>query len=70
MCGTGSSSSARRLRPEKLKASLGGTFESIGRALAIDCRDNTTNTWNHPHLQHNAAELERLRNQVRGILFN
>jgi hypothetical protein len=55
--------------PQKLRSSIGRDLESIGRGLADDCRNDTNATWNHPLLQHNAAELDRLRNQVRPILF-
>lgn len=54
--------------PEDLKRDL-GSFESIGEALARDCRHDTNATWGHPLLAHNAAELDRLRSQVRPILF-
>ena len=54
--------------PEALKAQL-GSYETIGRALASDCRDQTSRIWNHQLLLHNQNELERLRILVRGILF-
>ena len=54
--------------PEELRRAL-GSYESIGLALAKDCRDNTNDTWAHDLLKHNTAELERLRRQVRPILF-
>jgi len=54
--------------PEELRPSL-GSYETIGLALARDCRDGTDATWRHPLLNHNAAELNRLRNQVRPFLF-
>jgi hypothetical protein len=59
---------ASREEPELLKTDL-GSFESIGRALARDCRDGTKNTWSHRHLQHNEPELARLLPVVRPILF-
>lgn len=46
--------------PEPLKTQL-GSFETIGRKLANDCSEGTTEMWGHSHLKHNAAELERLR---------
>lgn len=55
--------------PEKLKPNL-GNLETIGLALAKDCRDNTEVTWGHNLLRHNAGELERLREHVRPILFS
>ena len=54
--------------PEALKADL-GAYEQIGSAMATDCREGTNKTWGHPLLQHNAAEVERLRTHVRQILF-
>lgn len=54
--------------PEGLKAAL-GSYEDIGRTLAKDCREGTNTTWGHELLQHNASELDRLREHVRPILF-
>jgi hypothetical protein len=54
--------------PEELRETL-GTYETIGRALAKDCHDNTEATWAHNLLRHNAGELERLRKHIRPILF-
>ena len=51
--------------PEDLEAPL----EEVGSALARDCRDETDLSWNHELLRHNAAELARLRELVRPILF-
>ena len=55
--------------PERLKANLGRRYEEIGRAAAEDCREDTSVTWGHELLQHNAGEMERLRHRVRPILF-
>ena len=55
--------------PERLRTDLGAAYEAIGRKLAKDCREDTDATWNHPLLRHNAAELARLRERVRPILF-
>jgi hypothetical protein len=55
--------------PEELRPIL-GSYETIGLALARECRDNTEATWAHGLLRHNAAELERLRQLVRPILFS
>jgi len=55
--------------PEDLKTKL-GSYEEIGLALAKDCREETDTTWGHELLRHNAGELERLRDQVRPILFS
>ncbi len=55
--------------PEDLKnAGLGG-YETIGMAMAQDCREETDKTWGHRLLRHNAGELERLRERLRPILF-
>jgi hypothetical protein len=55
--------------PQDLKRAKLGSYETIGRALAKDCRDETDTTWGHNLLQHNAGELDRLREHVRAILF-
>ena len=55
-------------RPEALKAVL-GSYETIGGAMAKDCREETDTTWGHDLLRHNASEIERLRERVRPILF-
>jgi hypothetical protein len=54
--------------PEDLKKDL-GSLETIGLALARDCREGTDTTWSHRLLHHNAAEVARLREHVRPILF-
>jgi len=54
--------------PEDLKRAL-GPFETIGKAMAQDCRDETDGLWDHALLRHNATELARLRQLVRPILF-
>jgi hypothetical protein len=54
--------------PEKLRASL-GSYETIGMAMAKDCREGTDAIWGHDLLRHNASELDRLRERVRPILF-
>jgi hypothetical protein len=46
-----------------------GSFETVGLALAKDCREETENTWSHAQPKHNASELDRLRKRVRPILF-
>ncbi len=52
--------------PEDLQASL-GTYETIGLAMAQDCREETNTTWGHDFLRHNASQLERLREHVRPL---
>jgi hypothetical protein len=54
--------------PEDLKADL-GSYESIGGAMARDCRERTCTTWEHPLLRHNAGEIERLHERVWPALF-
>jgi hypothetical protein len=54
--------------PEALRAIL-GSYEKIGRAIAEDCREDTSTTWGHELLKHNTSEIERMRQQVRPILF-
>jgi hypothetical protein len=56
-------------KPEALKAAGLGSYEKIGEDLAKDCRENTNDTWGHVLLQHNAGELNRLREHVLRILF-
>lgn len=54
--------------PEALKVDL-GSYEAIGLELARDCREETDKTWGHRLLRHNTSELDRLRANVRPILF-
>jgi hypothetical protein len=54
--------------PEDLKRDL-GSYETIGRALARDCREQTDETWGHDLLRHNASEIDRLRASVVPLLF-
>ena len=55
--------------PEDLKRNGLGSYESIGKALADECRTRGAAIWSHRLLQHNAAELERLRGSVCDLLF-
>jgi hypothetical protein len=55
--------------PQDLTRAGLGLFETIGSALAQDCREETDTIWGHLLLRHNAGELARLREQVRPILF-
>jgi hypothetical protein len=55
--------------PEELRTAGLGSYESIGLAMAKDCREGTTTIWGHELLRHNASELARLRNRVWPILF-
>lgn len=56
--------------PEDLKNANLGSYESIGLALARDCREETNTTWGHSLLRHNASELDRLREHIRPFLFS
>jgi hypothetical protein len=61
-----------RTEPENLRSALGHrSFQKIGMTLAQDCREETETPkgWGHELLQHNREELDRLRLQVRHILF-
>jgi hypothetical protein len=55
--------------PEDLKRADLGTYETIGSAMAQDCREGTDTIWSHALLRHNASEIDRLREHVRPILF-
>jgi hypothetical protein len=55
--------------PEALTRAGLGSYEAIGSAMAVDCRQRTSETWGKPLLQHNAGELDRLRQQACSILF-
>lgn len=55
--------------PEKLKKNTSGGYEAIGKLLADDCHNDTNETWNHPFLRHNAAELERMKAKMKPFLF-
>ena len=54
--------------PEALKQAL-GSYETIGSALAKDCREKIDKAWRHELLRHNRGELDRLNQHVRPILF-
>lgn len=58
-----------RSEPERLRASMGMTYETIGKTLARECREGRQDTWNTELLEHNRSELERMMSDVRPILF-
>lgn len=59
-----------RNEPEDIKRAVGsGSLETIGIALADDCRSNTRTLWNHVELAHNSNELDRLNAAVKPWLF-
>ena len=39
------------------------SYETIGRAMAQDCRNNTSNIWGHELLRHNSSEIARFANE-------
>lgn len=56
--------------PEQLKSSLNKTLEEIGIAIADQCaRETTDSLWNTDLLSHNLEEINRLSNEIRGLLF-
>jgi hypothetical protein len=55
--------------PEDLRRAGLGSFEQIGKTLAIECRNNTSHLWSHNLLAHNASERSRLEQTVRAFLF-
>lgn len=58
-----------RGEPEQLKRTLGMSFEKLGQALARECHEGGRGVWGHDLLAHNAGEIDRMRSQVRPILF-
>jgi hypothetical protein len=55
--------------PEELRKANLGSFEEIGKRLADDCYAGERKTWGHALLKHNAAEIARMYETVRPILF-
>lgn len=55
--------------PEQLKGEFGG-FEKLGEALADDCRTEGNQAWSHDLINHNAAELARMKERLRTIFFH
>lgn len=58
-----------RSDPESLQRAGMGTLEEIGGAIANDCRERKRSIWKHDLLRHNEAEIERMSQSVRAILF-
>lgn len=56
-----------RSEPEKLKKSLGGGYEEIGKSLAKDCVENTDVMWSHTLLAHNRVEITRMQAHIAEI---
>lgn len=55
--------------PEDLKRVGLGSYDDIGSKMATDCREDIDTIWAHELLRRNSAELARLRQHVRPILF-
>jgi len=55
--------------PEVLRRELGMAWEPIGAALAQECHEAVFKLWRHPHLIHNEADLQRMVQIIRPILF-
>lgn len=57
--------------PEKLKKAFAfrTSFEDIGRSLAQECFENSRVLWSIELLKHNAANLERLEQDVKPFLI-
>lgn len=58
-----------RTEPETLRQAGLGTFEAIGRRLAVECRDGESRLSAHDLLKHNRPELARLGAAVFAIVF-
>jgi hypothetical protein len=57
--------------PEDLKSSLNKTLEEIGKDIADQCVQETTDSlWNTDLLRHNLAEVSRLSQEVKKFLFS
>lgn len=55
--------------PERLRVALGRALEDIGQQAAKECADGDGQFWNHPLVQHNRAEVNRLNQEVRQFLL-
>jgi hypothetical protein len=55
--------------PETLKREFGMSFERIGVSLAQECVEGEFRLWRHAHLIDNEAELRRMIDVVKPILF-
>lgn len=54
--------------PEKLRSAGLGSYESIGRRMAQECREGTHSLWQHELLEGNLSEVNRLRKSIRSFL--
>lgn len=55
--------------PEDLRRANLGSYETLGRAIANDCRHNSDKVWGHDLLRHNAGEVARFCERARPTLF-
>lgn len=55
--------------PEALRTDTRLSLERIGEDLARDCQGGQSSLWDHPLLQHNAAERSRLEAAGKGWLL-
>ncbi|BBK36487.1 hypothetical protein STAQ_15650 [Allostella sp. ATCC 35155] len=55
--------------PESLKRAGLGSYETIGRNLATECRSGNQVVWENELLRQNAKELDRMRNTVCEFIF-
>lgn len=55
--------------PEALRQQGLGSYEVIGKALAEDCVNRTSNAWAHPLLSHNTNEIRRMQSNIVPVLF-
>ena len=56
--------------PEDLKKAKLGSFETIGKGIAQDCRHNTDRIWGHDLLKHNSGEVARFCERARDVLVS
>lgn len=57
-------------QPEELRCSQGIGLEDIGVKLAEECREGSKSVWNHPLLQHNSQEVDRMTERLKPFLFH
>lgn len=55
--------------PEKLKSCLNKSYEAIGGQIARACQQDDDSIWQHEMLRHNLEEVQRLKKEIRPILF-
>lgn len=55
--------------PERLRVALGSALENIGQQAAKACADGDGQFWDHPLVQHNRVEVNRLNQEARHFLL-